>query len=181
MPDLVKATLTRAKAHPVVAVVVVLATILVGLANAGTAIETVSTLWKKWTRPAPVLDTTWQGAWEEPDGHAFSFVMRLTILSNDTATGQIRWRLLQTPPSSIVKDRVNAEAIEFVSGTYNRDAHVVEVRGDRVSDPTLIGVDVYKFQILNDNVSFEAFTRASGDRWDGAARGRVIVVPQRKQ
>ena len=181
MPNLVKTTLSRAKTHPLILAIVVLTTILTGLASTGTAIETVSTLWSKWTHPAPALDTTWQGVWERPDGHAFTFVMRLTILSNDTAKGQIRWRLLRTPPDSIVKDRVNDEAIEFVSGTYNRDAHVVEVQGNRVSDPTLIIVDDYKFQILNDNVSFEAITRASGDRWDAAARGRVIVVPQTKR
>lgn len=172
---------SRARAHPVVAILVILSTILIGLANAGTAIETVTTLWKKWTQPAPTLDTTWQGAWDKPDGHSFAFVMRLTIFPNDSARGEIQWRLLQAPPYSLVEDRVNDEAIEFVSGSYNRNAHVLEVQGDRVSDPTLIAKDVYKFQILNDNVSFAAMTRGGpGGRWDAAARGRVLIVPQRK-
>ena len=179
MPDLIKTTIIRAKAHPVVAILLILTTILVGLANTGTALETVTALWKKWTQPTPALDTTWQGVWRGSDGHVFSFVMRLAILPNDSATGQIRWRLLQVPPGSTDQNRVNDEAIEFVSGTYNRDVRIVEVQGYNVSDPTLITIDVYKLQVLNDNVSFEAMTKDVRGSWDARAKGSVILVPQR--
>jgi hypothetical protein len=176
---MVPKALARIRAHPVVATAVVLATIVGGVANAGVALEKMSGAWKKWTQSAPALETTWQGVWAMNDGHVFDFVMRLEISSSDSAEGEIRWHLRDTPPKSPIRNRINARAIEYVSGSYDRDARVVQVKGTKVSDPTLLALDDYKFQIRSDNVSFAAVTRAHGDSWDGAAEGRVIIAPRK--
>lgn len=179
--DLAKAAVTKAQAHPVVAILVATAAVFAVLANAGKAVEVGSNLWSKWATPTPILDATWQGVWGQPRGHTFSFVMRLAIQPDDSAAGEILWQLIDAPPDSFLAKRINEEATEFVSGTYDRATHTAVLEGVAVSDPTLIMKDSYKFVILPDKATFEAVTLGSQNRWNGMARGRVVVVPQRKK
>lgn len=179
MPDLVKKTIRRARSHPIIAALMLTAVALVGLANAGRAIEQLGTLWASWTHKSPRLETTWQGTWESRRGYKFAFVMQLEVLANDSADGRIRWRLIETPPASTLADRINDEATEFVSGGYDRQKRVATLVGRAVSDATLIVPDTYKFQVLADNVSFLGMTKDNDGSWAAAANGRVIVVEKR--
>jgi hypothetical protein len=180
MTDLVASTIQRVKAHPLTAAAFLLVTVLVGIAKGGEAIETLSRLWHKWATSKPIFDTTWQGVWEKPDGHTFSFVMKLAVPANDSTSGLILWRLVNTPALSHLQPRIGDEAIEFVSGTYDRMAHVLEVAGDSVTDESLLATDSYKFKVLQDSISFVAMTQTNEGRWDASANGRVIIVPRRR-
>jgi hypothetical protein len=171
--DFIKELLT---AHPTIAAVVVFGSLLIGAANAGQAIETLRGLWRKWLRPVPPLDATWQGTWKTPRGYVFSFVMQLEVSRSNAAQGEILWRLLEAPVGSFLAPRLNDEAIEYVSGSYDRNARVAELYGHRVSDPTFLATDHYKLQILDDKVSFVAMTRDNSGKWDATAKGSVIVA-----
>ncbi len=53
------------------------------------------------------LKARWEGIWESTKGYRFSFVMHLNIAGDDTVDGYILWRLLHTPPGSLLAHRVN--------------------------------------------------------------------------
>lgn len=71
--------------------------------------------------------------------------------------------------------RTGDSAIEFVSGTYDRETRVAVISGHKVSDPTLLALDTYKFQIKPDNVSFVGMSKHRGE-WEAQAGGTVIVT-----
>ena len=170
----------RALKSPV-AIVGLIGSVLVVLANAAPAIDGAQTLWQRWTGPQTGLETTWQGTWKSRKGYNYAFAMQLDVREDETAEGQISWELVATPPNSHLANRVGDTAIEYVSGRFDRANNVAIVAGYDISDATLIAKDTYKFQIKLDKVSFFGMTKNDGDTkhlgdWAAEAQGSVIVT-----
>ncbi len=49
------------------------------------------------------------------------------------------------------------------------------IKGYKVSDPTLLALDSYKFQIKSDQISFVGMSQHRGE-WEAQAGGTVIVT-----
>ncbi|MGQ0457529.1 MAG: hypothetical protein ACT4OU_10755 [Hyphomicrobium sp.] len=158
-----------------IAIIGAIGSVLVVLANANPAIDGVSNLWGRWAEPPPPLETTWQGTWTSRDGYRYDFAMQLNVADSGVADGQIRWDLVATPAKSHIADRVGHSATEFVSGTFDRVKGLADVDGYKVSDPTLIALDSYKFQLKPDRISFVGMTKHRGE-WEAQAGGTVIVT-----
>ena len=158
-----------------VAILGAIGSVFVMLANAGPALDGATNLWRRWTQPPPSLETNWQGSWKSRDGYTYSFAMQLDVQDNGTADGQISWELIATPPKSHLASRAGESATEFVSGNYDREHSIAAVAGYKVSDPTLIALDTYKFQIKPDKVSFVGMSKHRG-QWEAEAGGTVIVT-----
>lgn len=153
----------------------VLVPVVVLLANADRAYEESQKLWLRWTNTTPTLETIWQGTWKSRGGYTFSFAMRLDVHSDDSATGEINWQLIDTPLNSHLANRVGHKATEFVAGRYNRAQGIASIAGHKVSDPALLALDTYRFQLRPDKVTFVGMTRYRGD-WEAEASGTVIVA-----
>ena len=161
MPIEPESWLARLLRSPV-AILGAIGSAFVVLANAGPAIDGTTNLWRRWTQPPSHLETNWQGSWKSRDGYNYSFAMQLDVQDNGAADGQIRWELVATPPKSHLASRAGQIATEFVSGTYDREHAIAAVAGYKVSDPTLIALDSYKFQIKADKVSFVGMSKHRG-------------------
>lgn len=159
----------------VVAGLAVVVPIVVVLANGERAFDGTRDLWLRWTKRAPILETTWQGTWKSKNGFTFDFAMQLEVHGDDSATGQIKWQLMETPPNSPLARRVGDKATEFVSGRYDRVNGIASISGYEVDDPMLLARDTYRLQIRADKVSFVGMTKYRGD-WEAAAGGTVIVT-----
>jgi hypothetical protein len=162
----------------VVAVLAVIVPIVVILANGGRAFDEVSSAWLRWTKAAPALETIWQGSWKSKGGFTFDFAMHLDVAGDDSATGQIKWQLVGAPVESPLAPRIGSKGTEFVSGRYDRINGIASIAGYAVSDPTLLALDTYRFQMKSDKVSFVGMTRYRGD-WEAEASGTVIVTDKR--
>ena len=158
-----------------VAILGAVGSLFVVLANAGPAIDGSINLWHRWTQPPAHLETNWQGSWKSREGFTFGFAMQLDVRDDGAADGQISWQLLATPPDSFLAPRTGDSAIEYVSGTYDRAKRVAVIAGNTVSDPTLLALDTYKFQIKPDNVTFVGMSKHRG-QWEAEAGGTVIVT-----
>lgn len=101
--------------------------------------------------------------------------MQLEVRGDNSAAGQIKWQLVGAPAQSPLAPRIGATGTEFVSGRYDRAKGIASVAGYLVSDPTLLALDTYRFQIRSDKVSFVGMTRYRGD-WEAEAGGTVIVT-----
>lgn len=172
-----RTTFSRLIRNPI-AIIGAIGSVLVVLANAGPAVDGVANLWHRWTRQHAHLETHWQGTWKSRDGFNYAFAMQLDVQDNATAEGKIRWELVATPPNSHLVHRVGDSATEYVSGKYDKDDNVATISGYKVSDPTLIALDSYKFQIKSDKVSFVGMSKHRGE-WEAEAGGSVIVTEKR--
>lgn len=159
----------------VVAVLAIVVPIVVVLANGERAFDEASAVWLRWTKAAPVLETIWQGSWKSKGGFTFDFAMQLEVAGDDTATGQIKWQLVGAPVELPLAPRIGSKGTEFVSGRYDRSNGIASIAGYAVSDPTLLALDTYRFQMKSDKVSFVGMTRYRGD-WEAEASGTVIVT-----
>lgn len=166
--------LLRARKSPV-AIIGLIGSILVVLANAAPAVDGAQDLWRRWTRQQAQLESTWQGNWKSRSGYTYVFAMQLGVQDDETAAGQIRWELVATPPNSHLADRIGDSATEYVSGRFDKSDNVATLDGYDVTDPTLIALDSYKFQIKNDKVSFVGMSKHHGE-WEAEAQGSVIVT-----
>lgn len=174
---LLKTLVERLRRKPL-ALLSVIATLFVVLANAKPAMDGAEKLWLDWTQKYPPLETIWQGSWKGRNGFNFALALRLNVLGDNSAQGQIRWELVAAPMDSRLASRVGAHATEFVSGRYDREKAIATLKGYRVSDPTLLALDTYKFQILSDKVSFVGMSRYRGE-WQAEASGKVILTEKR--
>jgi len=174
MTSSLKEKLLRALKSPV-AIMGLIGSVLVVLANTAPAIDGAKNLWHRWAHQQAGLETNWQGTWKSRDGYNYAFAMQLDVREDDTAEGRIRWELVATPPNSHLANRIGDSATEYVSGRFDKVNNIATVAGHEVSDPTLIALDSYKFQIKNDKVSFIAMTKHRGE-WEAEAQGSVIVT-----
>jgi hypothetical protein len=158
-----------------VAALAIVVPVLVALANAERAIDEASALWLRWTKAAPVLDSIWQGTWKSKGGFTFDFAMQLEVAGDNSANGQIKWQLVGAPPQSPLAPRIGSKGTEYVSGRYDRTNGIASIAGYSVSDPTLLALDTYRFQMRPDKVSFVGMTKYRGD-WEAEASGTVIVT-----
>ncbi len=177
MPDVERSFFARLVRNPI-AIIGGIGSILVVLANAGPAVDGVENLWHRWTRQSAHLETNWQGTWKSRDGFNFAFAMQLDVQADATAQGTIRWEMLATPKESFLANRVGDIATEYVSGTFDKAENVATVSGYKVSDPTLLALDSYKFQIKSDKTSFVGMSAHRGE-WEAEASGTVIVTEKR--
>lgn len=168
-----KAALSRLIRNPL-AIVGAIGSLLVVLANANPAIDGASNLWRRWMHRHGGLETHWQGTWKSRDGWNFAFAMRLDVHEDESADGAIRWELVATPEGSFLANRVGSSATEYVTGRFDKADNVATVAGYKVSDPTLLALDSYKFQIKSDKVSFIGMSKHRGE-WEAEAQGTVIV------
>jgi hypothetical protein len=149
--------------------------IVVVLANGERAFDEANAVWLRWTKAAPVLETIWQGTWKSKGGFTFEFAMQLEVAGDNSANGQIKWQLVGAPPESPLAPRIGNKGTEFVSGRYDRINGIASIAGYAVSDPTLLALDTYRFQMRPDRVSFVGMTKYRGD-WEAEASGTVIVT-----
>ncbi len=161
-----------------VAVLGAIGSILVVLANAEHAIDGTTKLWHRWTLTPAHLESTWQGNWKSRNGFHFGFAMQLDTTENGDANGQISWELLATPPNSHLASRVGNIGVEFVRGHYDRVQGLAILSGYEVSDPTLLALDSYKFQLRPDKISFVGMSKHRGE-WEAQASGSVIVTQKK--
>ena len=161
-----------------VAIIGALGSILVVLANAEGGIEGASNLWRRWTAPPSSLESTWQGDWKSRDGYHYGFAMQLDVTDDGGAGGQISWELKATPKGSHLEKRIGAVGIEYVSGTFDRATGVAMIAGTRVTEPALLALDSYKFQIKPDKISFVGMSKHRGG-WEAQAGGTVIVTEKK--
>lgn len=173
-PSSTRSLLSRLIRNPV-AIIGAIGSALVVLANAGPAIDGATNLWQRATQAPAQLETTWQGDWKSRDGYHYAFAMQLAVADNDEATGEINWQLVATPPNSHLAHRVGDSAVEYVSGRYDRAKRLATLSGYKVSDPGLLALDTYRFQIKSDNISFIGMTKHRG-QWEAEAGGTVIVT-----
>ena len=168
-------TVVRKARVRLVALLAIVVPIVVVLANGEQAFDAARGLWLRWTNASPVLETIWQGTWKSKGGFTFEFAMQLEVRGDNSAVGQIKWQLVGAPAQSPLALRIGATGTEFVSGRYDRTQGIASVAGHRVTDPTLLALDTYRFQIRSDKVSFVGMTRYRGD-WEAEAGGTVIVA-----
>ena len=157
-----------------VAIIGALGSLFVVLANAEGALDGATHLWHRWTAPASQLESTWQGDWTSRDGYHYGFAMQLTATETGDADGQISWQLKATPQGSHLEKRIGAVGVEFVKGSFDRTKGLASIAGYKVSDPNLLALDSYRFQIKPDQVSFVGMTKHRGE-WEAQASGTVIV------
>ena len=148
------------------------------LANAEGAVDSVNHLWHRWSAPPAQLDTNWQGDWKSRNGYHYGFAMQLRVGESGAADGEISWQLKAAPPNSHLANRVGDVGVEYVRGTFDRAKGLANLNGYRVSDPTLLALDNYRFQIKSDQTTFIGMTKHYGD-WEAAADGTVIVSERR--
>jgi hypothetical protein len=158
-----------------IAIIGAIGSIFVVLANAEPAMDGATHIWQRWTQPPARLETTWQGSWKSRDGFNYALAMQLQVADSGAADGQITWELVATPPGSFLQPRVGAIGIEYVRGRYDRSRGIATITGYKVSDPTLLALDSYKFQIKPDKISFVGMSKHRGG-WEAAADGTVIVT-----
>ena len=158
-----------------VAIIGALGSLFVVLANANAAIDGAQSLWRRWTTSPTDIVTTWQGEWKSRQGFHFGFAMELRAAPDGTADGEISWQLLAAPVGNPLETRIGATGIEYVKGHFDRAAGIATIDGYRVSDPTLLGMDSYRFQIKSDKSSFIGMTKNYG-RWEAQTFGTVIVT-----
>ena len=161
-----------------VAILGAVGSLFVVIANAGPALDGATNLWQRWTQKPAQLESTWQGSWKSRDGYTYDFAMQLDVHDDTVADGQISWQLIATPPDSHLTARVGDSATEFVSGAYDRAQGLATVAGYKVSDPTLIALDSYRFQLKPDHVSFVGMSKHRGE-WEAEAGGTVIVTEKK--
>lgn len=157
------------------ALLAVIVPIIVLLANGERAFDETRALWLRWTKTAPALETIWQGTWKSKGGSTYEFALRLEVHGDNSGSGQIKWQLIGAPANSPLLSRIGDKGTESVSGRYDRTNGVASIAGHAVSDPTLLALDTYRFQIRPDKVSFVGMTRYRGD-WEAEASGMVIVT-----
>lgn len=174
MPVTQKSWLARAVRNPV-AILGAIGSIFVVFANAGPALDGATNLWKRWTAPPASFESTWQGDWKSRDGFHYAFAMQLNATDTGHAEGRISWELKATPPKSHLAGRIGATGFEYVSGQFNRTNGLATIKGYKVSDPTLLALDSYKFQIKSDQNSFVGMSQHRGE-WEAQATGTVIVT-----
>jgi len=172
----IRTRLARVMRNPL-AIVGAIGSVLVIIANAAPALNSATELWSRWTHPPARLDTTWQGTWKSREGFTYNFAMQLAVSNGGSAEGRINWKLMATPPGSFLEKRVGDTGIEHVRGQYDRIRGLAVLDGYEVSDPSLLGVDSYKFQIKPDRITFLGMTRSHGE-WAAEASGTVIVNEQ---
>ncbi len=158
-----------------VAIIGAIGSLFVVFANAEGAIDGVNRLWHRWTAQPAFLESTWQGEWKSRDGYLYAFAMQLDTAGSGDATGMISWQLKSTPQISHLSKRIGATGIEYVSGQFDHTKGLATVSGYRVSDPTLLALDSYKFQIKPDQISFVGMSKHRGE-WEAQAGGTVIVT-----
>ncbi len=159
------------------AIVGAVGSVLVIIANAQPALNSATELWSRWANPPARLDTTWQGTWKSREGFTYNFAMQLGVADRGTAEGRINWKLMATPPGSFLEKRVGDTGIEYVRGHYDRARGLAVLDGYEVSDPSLLALDSYKFQIKPDRITFLGMTRSHGE-WAAEASGTVIINEQ---
>ena len=157
------------------AIIGAIGSVFVVLANAEPAVNGATDLWHRWTQPPTRLETTWQGTWKSRDGFNFGLAMQLNVAENGTADGEISWQLVEAPPGNFLVPRVGDSAIEYVHGQYDRAHGLATLDGYKVSDPTLLALDSYRFQIKPDKISFIGMSKHRGE-WEAQAGGTVIVT-----
>ena len=158
-----------------VAIIGAVGSLFVVFANAEGAIDGAGRVWHRWTAPPSPLESTWQGDWKSRDGFHYAFAMQLDAAETGQAEGRISWELKATPPKSHLAGRIGATGIEYVSGQFNRRKGLVTIKGYEVSDPSLLALDSYKFQIKPDQISFIGMSLHRGE-WEAQAGGTVIVT-----
>ena len=164
--------------HNPFAIIGAIGSIFVVLSNAEGALDGVERLWHRWTAPPSQIESTWQGDWKSRDGYDYEFAMQLNATETGDAAGEISWQLKAAPPTSHLKTRIGAIGIEYVNGSFDRAKGLATISGYKVSDPTLLGLDSYKFQIKPDQISFIGMTKHRGD-WEAQASGTVIVTEKK--
>lgn len=174
MTDAPKSWTAKIIRNPV-AILGVIGSIFVVLANAGPALDGATNLWHRWTAPPTHLESTWQGDWKSRDGFHYGFAMQLDVAESGDAKGEISWELKATPPDSHLAPRIGDIGIEYVAGHFDRSKGLATLSGTKVSDPTLLALDAYKFQIKPDQISFVGMTKHRGS-WEAQAGGTVIVT-----
>lgn len=169
--------LSRFLRNPVTAIGLI-GSILVVLANAEGAINGVNGLWNRLATEGMALETTWQGDWKSRNGFHYGLAMRLGVAPSGAADGEISWQLLKAPEGNPLAGRIGATGIEYVSGLFDREDGIAILDGTRVSDPSLLALDSYKFQIKPDKHSFIGMSKHYGE-WEAQATGTVIVTQRR--
>jgi hypothetical protein len=166
--------LARLVRNPV-AIIGAVGSIFVVLANANGAIDGAESLWHRWTAQPTVLVTTWQGEWKSREGFRFGLAMELRVAPGGVADGEMSWQLLSAPAGHVLENRIGATGVEYVRGHFDRTTGIALIDGYRVSDPTLLGTDHYRFQIRPDKSTFIGMSKNYG-RWEAQASGTVIVT-----
>lgn len=174
MADAPKSWAARLFKNPV-AIIGVIGSLFVVFANAEGAINGINHLWHRWISPPARVESTWQGDWTSRDGYRYGFAMRLDAGDSGEAQGQISWELKATPKNSHLSQRIGAVGVEYVRGHFDRENGLATIAGYDVSDPTLLALDSYKFQIKPDKVSFVGMSQHRGE-WEAQAGGSVIVT-----
>ncbi len=157
------------------AIIGAIGSVFVVLANAEPAVNGATDLWHRWTQAPARLETTWQGTWKSRDGFNYALAMQLNVADSGAADGQISWELVATPPGNFLAPRIGSTGIEYVRGQFDRVKGLATLDGYKVSDPTLLALDSYKFQIKPDKISFVGMTKHRGE-WEAEAGGTVIVT-----
>jgi hypothetical protein len=176
-PPVSRSWLARLVRNPI-AIIGAVGSVFVVLANAEGALNGVNALWRRWATPTAGFDTTWQGDWKSRNGFHFGFAMQLNVDPDGAAGGEISWQLLKTPDGNPLAKRTGATGVEYVSGRFDAASGIATLDGYRVSDPTLLGIDSYKFQIKPDRHTFIGMSKHYGE-WEAQATGTVIVTERR--
>jgi hypothetical protein len=108
----------------------------------------------------------WRGVWVNTDHQSeYRGELDFTVELNGRVQGQIRWMLVRSPQHE-QQARIGARGVEYVEGTFDIDTGALNLRGTRVDDPTLIGVDEYRLIVSPNGQHIVGMTRDQGT-WGG--------------
>lgn len=119
------------------------------------------------------LPSCWRGDWVGADGHRFKFLFFLQT-EETGCMGVFRWTLTYAPPRSQVAGKEGQSGLEYVRGSYNRTAHVVNLSGYHLSNQGLLALDQYRLDVSADTKSFSGRTRGHGKFWASVISGTAL-------
>jgi hypothetical protein len=137
----------------------------------------------------PPFDTSiltsgkWQGVWishsKKSSGYVFLAELQMTVEAGNVVKGQINWTLKQTPPDSHLAKKLNATAVEFVSGKFDPASRLLILDGIKKDDPQeIVALDKYRLILAENNRVIGGIT-ASQDTWQGLI-SLSLKAPEKK-
>ena len=127
----------------------------------------------------PVEVSRWEGTWNSARGVVFDFALDVKV-EGGRVDGQFTWTLKACPEGHHLKERIGASGTEHVSGTWTAAGRTLELKGDKVSDDTLLATDSYRLTVDEKGESIEGGTQGNDGKWECKLKARKTSgrVPQ---
>ncbi|HTF56116.1 MAG TPA: WD40 repeat domain-containing protein [Planctomycetota bacterium] len=123
-------------------------------------------------REAGPQESRWEGRWSNAEGFVYDFVLDLKVDAGKVA-GKFTWTLKTCPDTrDDLKGRVGASGTEELTGTWDSATRTVELKGEKVSDETLLAMDSYRIKVADSGDAIEGATRGNNGKWECKISGK---------